>query len=156
MVIRWQAMGTQAGGNLVDGRLGKQELGVLGPVAKHSCICLCAWESVPGRVFRRRFCKFPNQRRVAFSSFPVITRLFQFPGCVRNKPQCLTAVPKQTLCLRTLVREWLTLVKQDVKAKTCERIVHRHGAILLILRECSGFNPPAVTTLRMEYRAENR
>ena len=24
---------------------------------------------------------------------------------------------------------------------TCERIVYRHGAILLILRECSGFNP---------------
>ena len=24
---------------------------------------------------------------------------------------------------------------------TCERIENRHGAILLIVRECSGFNP---------------
>ena len=27
---------------------------------------------------------------------------------------------------------------------SCERVVHRHGAILLIVRECSGFNPRRV------------
>ena len=30
---------------------------------------------------------------------------------------------------------------------TCEGIVYRHGAILLIVRECSGFYPSAVPTL---------
>ena len=38
----------------------------------------------------------------------------------------------------------------------CERIVYRHGAILLIVRECSGFLPSAVTTLKMVCQAENK
>ena len=32
-------------------------------------------------------------------------------------------------------------VVKDVGLITCERVVYRHGAILHIVRECSGFNP---------------
>ena len=32
-------------------------------------------------------------------------------------------------------------VVEDVGLTTCQRMVYRHGAILLIVRECSGFNP---------------
>ena len=39
----------------------------------------------------------------------------------------------------------------------CVRVVHRHGAILLIVRECSGFYSSADSTLwKLRCRTENK
>ena len=36
---------------------------------------------------------------------------------------------------------WVVEVVEELGLITCERVVYRHGSILLMVRECSGFNP---------------
>ena len=52
---------------------------------------------------------------------------------------------------------WVIEVVEEVGLITCEGVVHRHGAIPLIVRECSGFYFSAVTnTWKSVSRTENR